>query len=81
MRSVRLLAQLRKAVNRRSRKKKRSAAGMLLEQQRRRAQERQCQREMLRLKAAQRRKKTRFIREGAYLQEAAIENQMQAYIA
>ena len=37
---------------------------------------------MLRLKAeVQRRKKTRFIREGAYLQEAAIENQMQAYIA
>ena len=76
------LAQLRKAVNRCSRKKKDLQREMLLEQQRRRAQERQCQREMLRLKAeVQRRKKTRFIREGAYLQEAAIENQMQAYIA
>ncbi len=45
------LAQLRKAGNRRSRKKKDLQREMLLEQQRRRAQERQCQREMLRLKA------------------------------
>lgn len=74
------IAQLKKAILRAGKKKKDLQNEQVLEQRRKRAvqeeQERKAARARLEL---QRRKAARFVREGAYIQEAAIENRMQAY--